>query len=84
MFEEPEKREVYREQAVLFCRDHGLVWVDECSALVGINIEETFFALAEEIYQTQMNLVEEGKVSLNSLKLRETDTSRHYQGRCCY
>ena len=50
MFEEPAKREVYREQAVLFCRDHGLVWVDECSALVGINIDETFFALAEQIY----------------------------------
>ena len=52
MFGEPEKREVYREQAVLFCRDHGLVWIDECSALVGINIEETFFAVAEQIYET--------------------------------
>ena len=52
MFGEPEKREVYREQAVLFCRDHGLVWIDECSALVGINIDETFFAVAEQIYET--------------------------------
>ena len=58
MFGEPEKREVYREQAVLFCRDNGLVWVDECSALVGINIEETFLATAEKIYQTQMSLVQ--------------------------
>ena len=49
MFEAPEKRSVYREQAVLFCRDHDLVWIDECSALVGINIEETFFAVAEKI-----------------------------------
>jgi len=54
MFGEPEKREVYREQAVLFCRDQGLVWVDECSALVGINIEETFTAMAEHIHDAQM------------------------------
>ena len=57
MFEEPEKREVYREQAVLFCRDHGIVWVDECSAAVGINIDETFAAVTEQIYATQMRLV---------------------------
>ena len=52
MFGEPEKREVYREQAVLFCRDNGIVWVDECSAAVGINIDETFQALTEQIYAT--------------------------------
>ena len=52
MFEEPEKREVYREQAALFCRDHGLVWIDECSAAFGINIDETFFAVAEHIQET--------------------------------
>lgn len=52
MFEEPEKREVYREQAVLFCRDQGIVWVDECSAAVGINIDETFAAVTEQIYAT--------------------------------
>ena len=78
MFGEPEQREVYREQAVLFCRDQGLVWVDECSAKDGINIDETFEALTDQIYETQMDLVDAGKVSLESLKLREVDTSRHY------
>ena len=54
MFEEPEKREVYREQSVLYCRDNGLVWIDECSAAFGINIDETFFAMAKQIHSTQM------------------------------
>ena len=49
MFGEPEKREVLREQAVLFSRYHKLVYVDECSALAGINIDETFMLLAEHI-----------------------------------
>lgn len=84
MFGEPEKREVYREQAFLFSRDNGLVWIDECSALAGINIDETFLAIAEKIYDTQMYLINAGKVSRSSLKLREADTSRHYQSRCCY
>ena len=52
MFGEPEKREVLREQAVLFSRDHGLLYVDECSALAGINIDETFMLLAESIQET--------------------------------
>ena len=84
MFEEPEKREVYREQAVLFCRDHGLVWVDESSARFGINIDEMFFQIATRIYDSSMDLVKVGKVPIESLKLREADTSRHYQTRCCY
>lgn len=84
MFEEPEKREVYREQAVLFSRDHGLVWIDECSASQGINIGETFFSMAEKIHETQMYLVATGKLSMSSLKLREADTSNNYQNRCCY
>ena len=50
MFGEPEKREVLREQAVLFSREHGLLYIDECSALAGINIDETFFTLAESIH----------------------------------
>lgn len=78
MFGEPEKRQVYREQAFLFSRDNGLVWVDECSALAGINIDETFLAATEKVYTTQMQLIRAGKVSKNSLKLREADTSRHY------
>ena len=78
MFDAPEKRQVYREQAVLFCRDHGLVWIDECSALCGINIDETFFAVAEKIHDTQMELVRRGKLPMAALKLREADTSRHY------
>ena len=57
MFSEPWRREVYREQAVLFCRDNGILWIDECSASHNINIDETFFALAEEIHETQMQLV---------------------------
>ena len=51
MFGEPEKREVLREQAVLFSRDHNLLYVDECSALAGINIDETFMLLAESIQE---------------------------------
>ena len=51
MFEEPERREVFREQAVLFCRHNGLLWIDECSAKFGICIDETFYALAEKINQ---------------------------------
>ena len=59
MFGEPEKREVLREQAVLFSRDHQLLYVDECFAKHGINIDETFILLAEAVRATQMQLVEE-------------------------
>ena len=84
MFGEPERREVVREQACLFSRDNELLWIDECSAIAGINIEETFLALAEKIYSTQMHLIQTGRVNKNSLKLKEADTSRNYQTRCCY
>ena len=69
---------------MLFCRDQGLVWIDECSALAGINIEETFTAMVEHIHDTQMHLVRAGKVTLKQLKLREIDTSQDYEHRCCY
>ena len=52
MFEEPEKREVLREQAVLYCRHNGLLWFDECSAKFSINIDETFYSIAEKIIET--------------------------------
>ena len=38
-----------KEQGELFAREHQLLYLDECSALAGINIEETFMALAESI-----------------------------------
>ena len=78
MFGEPEKREVLREQAVLFARDHCLLYVDECSAKHGINVDETFMAVAEGIRETQMQLVEEGRVPLASLTLKEADTALHF------
>jgi hypothetical protein len=40
---------VLKEQGELFAREHQLLYLDECSALAGINIEETFMALAESI-----------------------------------
>ena len=49
MFKEPEQREVLREQAELFARDNGLLYIDECSAKADININETFYAVAEAI-----------------------------------
>ena len=84
MFTEPWRREVYRESCMLWARERGVMWIDECSACQNINIDETFFALAEEIHETQMKLVKSGEVKIESLKLREVDTSRNYGSRCCY
>jgi hypothetical protein len=49
MFNTPEERQVLKEQGELFAREHKLLYLDECSALAGINIDETFMALAESI-----------------------------------
>ena len=62
----------------MFARDHGLIWIDECSALAGINIDETFMLLAEEIKKAQMSLVEQGVIPLSNLKIKEADTAQHY------
>jgi len=45
MFTEPEKREILKEQGMQFARENKLLFVDECSALANINIEETFKGL---------------------------------------
>ena len=79
MFGEPEKREVLREQAVLFSREHNLLYVDECSALAGINIDETFMLLTESIQEAQLQMVREGKKHLSSLKIKEADTAQHFE-----
>ena len=79
MFGEPEKREVLREQAVLFSRDHNLLYVDECSALAGINIDETFMLLAESIQEVQLQMVRDGKKPISSLKIKEADTAQHFE-----
>ena len=84
MFSTPEQRQVLREQAELFAREHKLLYIDECSALAGINIEETFMALAESIKGTQMILVDRGNKPLESLRLKEDATSMEFQSRCCY
>ena len=55
-----------------------MIWIDECSALAGINIDETFMLLAEEIKKAQMSLVEQGVIPLSNLKIKEADTAQHY------
>ena len=45
MFHEPEKREVMREQGLHYARENNLIYIDECSALADININETFMVL---------------------------------------
>jgi hypothetical protein len=42
MFEDPQSRQVLREQLLLFARDNGLVYLGECSAKADINIKATF------------------------------------------
>lgn len=75
-----------REQAELFAREHHLLYIDECSALAGINIDETFIALAEAIRGAQMLLVDRGDKNLGALKMKESDTSMEpdVKHRCCY
>jgi len=41
-------------------------------------------ALAESIKGTQMLLVERGDKPLESLRLKDDDTSMDFQSRCCY
>ena len=45
MFKKPELREVMREQGQLFARENHLLYVDECSALSDIGIQEVFQTL---------------------------------------
>jgi Ras family len=64
MFTAAEQRQVMREQAELFARENKLLYIDECSALAGINVDETFFALAEAIKRAQMLMVQRGEKPL--------------------
>ena len=86
MFNAPEQRQVLREQAELFARENELLYIDECSALAGINIEETFISLAETIKRAQMVLVDRGDKHIGALKMNEHGTSMEFdvKNRCCY
>jgi small GTP-binding protein len=86
MFTAAEQRQVMREQAELFARENQLLFIDESSALAGINVDETFYALAEGIKRTQLTLVNRGEKPLQSLRLKEEGTSMEYdvRNRCCY
>lgn len=49
MFEEPARREVSKEQTIKFAKDNDLIFLEECSARLDINIKETIEALLESI-----------------------------------
>lgn len=49
MFNQPELREVMKEQGLLFAKDNRLLYIDECSALADIGIKELFTSLVEGI-----------------------------------
>ena len=84
MFKQPELREVMKEQGQVFARDNNLIYIDECSALADIGINDIFYTLVEGIIKVQTELVNSGIKSKNSLKLKDEDISLHYNHRCCY
>jgi len=40
--------------------------------------------VVETIYAVQMEMVKNGQTTIERLKLKDTDTSLEFQGRCCY
>ena len=93
LFADPEKREVSKEQAMLFAKEHNLIFAGESSALADVNIKETIELLTQstipillsclEVYDVQTNLVKLGKRDPKSLKLTYEEESHRNQGGCC-
>ena len=84
MFKKPEQREVMREQGSLFARENNLCFLDECSALADIGIQECFENLVQKVVIVQMELIRKGLKEKTSLKIKDEDLSMHYSNRCCY
>lgn len=49
MFRHPEKREIMKEQGIVYARENNLIYIDECSALADIGVHELFMTLIEGI-----------------------------------
>ncbi len=47
LFTEPGKREVHKEEAVMFAKKNGLIFTDESSALADVNVKEVVDTLAQ-------------------------------------
>ena len=70
---------------MLYSRDNNLLFVDECSAKIGLGVTEIFQETIEEIYNQQMKLVEKGETTLEKLKLHDDDMALSFENhRCCY
>lgn len=94
LFTDPGKREVLKEEAVIFAKKHGLIFTEESSALADVNIKNiietliisiTVFLCSRtiEIHEVQTELVKLGKRDPKTLKLTyEEERHRELNG-CC-
>ena len=69
MIEHPERREIKRDMVQDYAKRNKVIFVDEVSAKLDINVAETFEFLINLVHQTQLSLVQQDKKTLKSLKL---------------
>mmetsp|Transcript_18540 Transcript_18540/g.20684 ORF Transcript_18540/g.20684 Transcript_18540/m.20684 type:complete len:89 (+) Transcript_18540:329-595(+) len=73
------KEKLNREMAEEYAKRNKLIFLDEVSAKLDIGVNESFDFLINMVHQTQMELVQQNKKPLNTLRLtieKEIEISR--------
>jgi len=80
----PVRRQVTEEQGRQFAQEQGLIFLGETSCLNDkSNILDIFYALINEVHETQTDLVKRGLKPLEDIKYGEEERNIRYD-RCCY